>query len=114
MLIRLTTTGRGSGRPREVSLYAFPDGDRLVITGSWGGAPRDPAWAMNLRAHPDASVRSGRSETFVRAIEATGDERQRLWQLVRERFPMYETFQRRTTRPFPIFVLEPRDEVRVR
>jgi deazaflavin-dependent oxidoreductase (nitroreductase family) len=114
MLIRLTTTGRATGRPREVTLYAFPDGDSLVITGSWGGAPRDPAWAMNLRAHPDASVRSGRSEKLVRAIEATGAERERLWRLVRERFPMYATFQRRTSRAFPIFVLEPRPGAKVR
>lgn len=29
----LTTTGRKTGKPRSVRLYAFEDGDRLVIVG---------------------------------------------------------------------------------
>ncbi|HSD49049.1 MAG TPA: nitroreductase/quinone reductase family protein, partial [Actinomycetota bacterium] len=60
MKITLTTTGRRSGRPRDVTLYAFEDGDAMVIVGSLGGAPRDPWWAANLRAEPRATVRVGR------------------------------------------------------
>jgi deazaflavin-dependent oxidoreductase (nitroreductase family) len=105
--ITLTTTGRRSGAPREAELYAFPDGAGLVVTGSWGGAARHPAWALNLRARPTARVRRGRDETGILAREATGAERERLWRLVTDAFPMYATYQRRTMRRFPIFVLEP-------
>jgi deazaflavin-dependent oxidoreductase (nitroreductase family) len=105
--ITLTTTGRHSGSPREAELYAFPAGEGLVVTGSRGGAARHPAWALNLRADPQARVRRGRGETEVLAREVTGDEHERLWRLVSDAFPLYEAYQRRTTRRFPIFVLEP-------
>ena len=105
--VKLTTTGRTSGEPREVTLYAFDDGERLVIVGSLGGASKDPAWAANLRAESRAIVRIGRQVRDVRAVEAAGSERDRLWQLVCEGFPMYATFQRRTKRVIPLFVLSP-------
>ena len=105
--IRLVTTGRRSGRTREATLYAFEDGHRLVIVGSRGGAARDPAWAINLRSEPTAMIRRGRAEVRVRAHEASGEERARLWQLVCEAFPLYATYQRRTRRQIPVFVLEP-------
>jgi deazaflavin-dependent oxidoreductase (nitroreductase family) len=106
-LIRLTTTGCISGLPREVSLYGFEDGERLVIVGSAGGAAKDPAWVVNLRAQPLATLRRGRHETQVRAREVIEpSERERLWRLVCEAFPMYETFQRRSARRIPLFLLE--------
>ena len=107
MNVVLTTTGRRSGQPREVPLYAWPDGDRLVIVGSKGGAATDPVWAHNLRAEPMASVKIGRELRSVRAVEVSGDERHRLWELVCAAFPLYATYQRRTKRTIPLFALEP-------
>lgn len=46
----------------------------------------------------------------VRALEVEGSERDRLWQLVCGEFPLYQTYQQRTKRIIPIFVLEPIDE----
>ena len=109
MQIRLTTTGRQTGKARTVPLYAFETSDgALVITGSWGGKARDPAWAHNLRTNPKATVVVGREERSVVAREVSGTERKRLWALVTEGFPLYETYQRRTTRLIPLFVLEER------
>jgi len=107
MTIALTTTGRRTGLARTVTLYAFEDGDRLVVVGSLGGAVKDPAWAGNLRADPRASVRQGKTEYAVRALEAEGTERDRLWQLVSTAFPLYSTFQKRTNRVIPVFALTP-------
>ena len=104
--VMLTATGRRTGQPREVQLYAFPDGDRLVIVGSRGGSAIDPRWADNLRAEPRATIRRGRVATEVRAHEVEGEERERLWGLVCEAFPMYASYQRKTKRTIPIFVLE--------
>ena len=106
MKITLTTTGRRSGEPRDVPLYAWDDGDRLVIVGSMGGAAKDPDWARNLRAEPRATVRKGRHLREVRAEEVGGPERDRLWKLVTEAFPLYATYQRKTKRVLPLFVLE--------
>lgn len=105
--LTLTTTGRRSGQPRVVTLYGFPDDDRLVVVGSLGGAPRDPWWAANLRAEPSATVHLGREAREVRAHEVAGPERDRLWRLVCEGFPLYATYQRKTTRTIPLFVLAP-------
>lgn len=105
--VKLTTIGRKTGEPRRVTLYAFEDGDRLVVVGSLGGAAKDPAWAGNLRANPEATVRVDGEPRTVRAQEVEGDERERLWRLVVKGFPTYATYQRRTTRQIPLFVLEP-------
>lgn len=106
MNITLTTTGRRSGEPRTVTLYAWPDGDRLVIVGSMGGAARNPDWVHNLRAEPRATVKRGRDVQEFRADEVDGTERDRLWTLVTEAFPLYASYQRKTTRLIPLFVLE--------
>jgi hypothetical protein len=46
----------------------------------------------------------------VRAVEIDGPDRDRLWRLVTEAFPLYETYQRRTTRAIPLFALEPAED----
>jgi deazaflavin-dependent oxidoreductase (nitroreductase family) len=109
MQIRLTTTGARSGQPRTVTLYAWPAaGDDLVIVGSQGGAPRHPAWVHNLRADPHATVTVRRDERPVVAREVpAGNERDRLWAMVCEAFPLYAAYQRRTKRVIPLFVLSP-------
>ena len=105
----LTTTGRTSGKPRSVPVYAWEDGPNLVIVGSWAGRPRDPAWVGNLRAEPRASIRVGRKTRAVRAreVKVPSAERDRLWTLVTEAFRYYATYQRKTSRVIPLFVLEP-------
>ena len=107
--ITLTTTGRKSGAPRPVTLYAFEDGDDLIIVGSLGGSPRDPAWVGNLRAEPLATLRVAKKERSVRAreVKVPSPERDRLWKLVTESFHYYVTYQRKTERVIPLFVLEP-------
>ena len=107
MTITLTTTGRRSSKPRSVTLYGFEAGDRVVVVGSWGGAATDPSWVRNLRAQPRATLRRGRVERAVTAHEAAGAERARPWELVTAAFPLYATYQRRTSRLIPLFVLEP-------
>jgi deazaflavin-dependent oxidoreductase (nitroreductase family) len=105
--IRLIATGRRSGNPREVTLYAFDDGENLVVVGSRGGSAKDPAWAANLRDNPLASVRLGGEEHEVRAREVEGAERDRLWELVIKQFPMYTYYEAKTKRVIPLFALEP-------
>jgi deazaflavin-dependent oxidoreductase (nitroreductase family) len=107
MQVRLTTTGRHTGTARTVTLYAFESSDgALVITGSRGGKAHDPSWAHNLRAEARATVKVGREERSVIAREVSGKEREHLWALVTKEFPLYETYQRRTKRLIPLFVLE--------
>ena len=104
----LGTTGRTSGRRIEVPLFAAEDGDTLIVVGSNGGKPRDPAWVANLRANPDITVRLGKREREVRAREVEGEERARLWTIAAAGFPGYDLYARRTERPIAVFALEPR------
>jgi len=102
----LVATGRRTGRTREVPLYAFEDGDRLVVIGSNAGGAREPAWVGNLRARPRAQVRIRRELRAVVAFEAAGEERERLWALVVEGYPGCALYAQRATRRIPVVVLE--------
>ena len=107
MQIVLTTTGARTGAPRPVALYAWEDGEDLVIVGSQGGAPLHPGWVHNLRANPSATITQRKQTGDVIAREVTDDsERARLWGMVVERFPLYATYQKRTERRIPLFVLK--------
>jgi deazaflavin-dependent oxidoreductase (nitroreductase family) len=108
MQIKLTTTGRRSGLARSATLYGWEDGDDVLVVGSWAGRERDPDWAGNLRADPKASVITGKQMIEITAHELYGDARERAWALVVERFPMYATYQRKTTRQIPVFALKRR------
>jgi deazaflavin-dependent oxidoreductase (nitroreductase family) len=113
MQVKLTTIGRTSGEPREVTLYAWPDGDAdLVLVASQGGKPDDPAWAFNLRDEPTCTIKRGKTTTSYRAreVKATGAARDRLWDLVTAAFPMYRSYQKKTERLIPLFVLTPIDQ----
>ena len=103
----VSMTGRRTGKARDVPLYAFADGDRWVVIGSNAGDDREPTWVGNLRANPLARLRVGRSVSDVRAYEADGDERQRLWTLAANGYPGYDLYRQRTSRLIPVVVLEP-------
>ena len=110
MQVKLTAKGRRSGEPRTVTLFAWPDGDAFAIVGSRGGTNVDPAWAANLRVHPEATLQVDGTESRVRAREVSGAERERLWALAAAGFPLYETYRRRTSRTIPVFLLEPAND----
>jgi deazaflavin-dependent oxidoreductase (nitroreductase family) len=103
----LVTTGRTSGRRREVPLFAAEDGDRLVIVGSNAGRATDPAWVANLRANPHTQVLVGAEARAVRAREVEGEERDRLWAIAAAGYPGYDDYATWTDRRIPVFVLEP-------
>lgn len=57
----LTTTGRKSGQARTNGLTFCRDRGDLIVVASNGGSDRPPAWLLNLQAHPQVTVRVGRS-----------------------------------------------------
>lgn len=90
-----------------MTLYAWPDGDRLVVVGSYAGRDHDPDWVSNLRSHPEVMVRREGNEVEHNAREVEGPERDRLWAVVTREFSLYQTYQRKTQRVIPLFILEP-------
>ena len=108
----LVTVGRRTGRERPVVLpYFATPGRGVAVVGSRGGAPTDPYWARNLRAHPEAHVSLRRHEHRVRARLADGEERARLWKEITVRASIYAEYQERAKahRELPVFVLERSD-----
>ena len=107
LTVLLTTIGRRSGDRRTIAIWAYPDGAALVVVGSSGGSPRTPAWVLNLRAQPEATLQVGREVRQVRAREATGDEYDRLWKMVVAAYPGYQAYLAWARRAIPLVVLEP-------
>ncbi|MET0658756.1 MAG: nitroreductase/quinone reductase family protein [Steroidobacteraceae bacterium] len=102
----LITRGHVSGRERSVVLPYYVTEGKMFVIGSWGGAPRDPAWATNLRRTPQAKAYIDRRAKRVRARVAIGGEREVLWSSAIAWKPVYAQYQRKTTREIPLFVLE--------
>ncbi len=101
-------TGAKSGEPRETPLTYLPDGDRVVLIASYGGAPKSPAWYFNLKAHPDIEIeRLGRREPMT-VHQADAAERADLWPRITAMYPGYGDYQERTTREIPVMVCAPR------
>src|ERR1700749_5201076 len=78
-LLLLHHTGAKSGIERVNPLAYLRDGDRYVIFASKAGAPTNPGWFYNLKAHPDVSIEVGTDSVDVRASQAESDERDRLY-----------------------------------
>ncbi len=105
-ILLLTTRGRKSGKERTTPLMFTRDGDNLVLIASVGGAPKNPAWYWNLQGQ-DADVQIGSEHRRVRARDAVGEERERLWAEMVSLYPGYAEYQKKTTRQIPVVVLEP-------
>ena len=107
--LHLTAVGRKSGRERSVILGYVEDGPDLVTLAMNGWDEGDPAWWLNLQAHPDAVVRlSGQQPRPVRARAAQGAERDRLWQLWVAIDPQQDAYAALRSTETPVVVLEPR------
>ncbi len=106
-ILLLNTVGRKSGRKRTSPLLYVMDGEDFVIIASKGGAPTHPAWYLNLRADPEATVEVGDREVRVRAEAADSEEKARLWQRMVEMYPTYDDYQQKTEREIPLLKLHP-------
>ena len=106
-VLLLTVTGRKSGRPRTQPLLYARAGDGYVVIASKGGADQHPLWYRNLQASPQAEVTVGRTTRQVRARDAQGEERERLWRALADLYSGYDKYAQKTTRQIPVVVLEP-------
>jgi deazaflavin-dependent oxidoreductase (nitroreductase family) len=105
-LLLLTTTGARSGRHHTTPLVYLADGERFVVFGTKGGAPRNPDWYHNLLANPVVTVEVG-AETFeARATIAAGEERDRLFARQKALRPQFAEYEAKMTRTIPVVVLE--------
>ncbi len=108
-LLLLHHTGARSGQSRINPLAYQSDGERYVIFASKAGAPTNPDWYHNLKAHPNVKIEVGTDTIEVLASEASGDERERLYRTQAERIPQFGEYEQKTDRVIPVIVLTPVD-----
>jgi deazaflavin-dependent oxidoreductase (nitroreductase family) len=103
--------GAKSGAVRTTPLVYFTDGDRYLIVASKGGAPTNPAWYHNLKAHPeievDLATDAGVKRLTMRAEELTGAERDSAFGRIVAVAPGFGDYAEKAkgSRTIPVFAL---------
>jgi F420H(2)-dependent quinone reductase len=106
--MRLTTIGRRTGRARAVIVGYVEDGPNLVTMAMNGWGDAEPAWWLNLQAHPDVTVDLVDGPRQVTGRAAQGDERQRLWARWRQIDKNLDAYAARRSMETAVVVLAPR------
>lgn len=107
-LLLLHNRGAKSGTERLNPVAYLDDDGRYVIFASKAGAPTNPGWYHNLKAHPDTTIEVGSDTVSVTADEVSGEERERLFATQAERSPQFTEYQQKTARLIPVIALTPR------
>ena len=107
-LLLLHHTGAKSGKPYTTPLMYRGDGDRYLIFASKAGAPTNPDWYHNLKAHPAVSIEVGTDTLTAVADELTGEERDRLFAAQAEERPQFAEYAKTAgDRKIPVIALTP-------
>jgi deazaflavin-dependent oxidoreductase (nitroreductase family) len=106
-LLLLTTQGRKSGKWRRTALIFGASGNNFVVVASKGGAPRHPAWYLNLTENPTVHVQVYDRTFTANARTATAEEKPALWSMMAKIWPDYNEYVKKTTRDIPVVILEP-------
>ena len=103
------TRGKKSGAARRTALIYATDGDRYIVTASYGGSPTHPDWYLNIEADPEVVVQVGADKFRATAERDTPETRAHLWGLATAVWPDYNEYATKTTREIPLVVLTPHD-----
>ena len=106
-MVILTTKGRRTGNPHETPLVPLEDDGKLFVFGSMGGAPKHPAWFLNLRDNPRVTVEHGTDKFEAEAKIISGEEHDRIYAKQAQRVPQFAEYQTKTTRQIPVVELQP-------
>jgi deazaflavin-dependent oxidoreductase (nitroreductase family) len=105
-VVVMTMRGARSGKVRKVPVMRVEHEGTYAAVASLGGAPANPVWYRNLVANPRVELQDGPVRREVTAREVHGDEKALWWERAVAAYPDYATYQRRTEREIPVFVLE--------
>lgn len=108
-IVVITSIGARSGKLRKNPVMRVERDGRYAAVASKGGAPEHPEWYHNLVAHPEVELQDGAVRRTYRARRLSGPERQDWWQHAVTTWPTYASYQQRTDREIPVFLLEPVD-----
>ncbi len=106
-VILLTTVGAKTGKIRKTPLMRVEHEGDYAVVASLGGAPKNPVWYYNIKAHPEVELQDGTTHGEYGAREIFGDEKAAWWERAVEAWPDYAEYQQKTDRQIPVFVLTP-------
>jgi len=106
--LRIHTIGRRTGEQRIAILGYFEDGPNLFTLAMNGWGEPEPAWWLNLQAHPEATIDLPDESREITARAAEGEERARLWAEMARHEPNLDGYAARRSRETAVVVFEPR------
>jgi len=106
-LLLLHTVGARSGQQRVNPMMYRRVGDSYAVFASKAGAPTNPDWYHNLKAHPQVSAEIGTETVPLTARVASADERGPIWSAQKAEFPGFADYETKTSREIPVVILEP-------
>ena len=83
------------------------DGEYAVVA-SLGGAPKNPVWYYNIKAHPQVELQDGTVTKDYDAREVFGDEKAAWWERAVAAWPDYAEYQTEDRPPDPGVRAHPR------
>src|SRR5579859_3184248 len=104
-LVLLTTKGRRTGQPHTTPMMFHREGDQVLVIASNIGAPRHPDWYLNLVADPWVTVEIGDETYQGLAVPTEGAERERLWTMLKAKYPFFAEHEAKTERTIPVVEL---------
>jgi deazaflavin-dependent oxidoreductase (nitroreductase family) len=108
-IVVITSVGAKSGKLRKNPVMRVERDGKYVAIASKGGAPEQPEWYYNFLAHPEVDLQDGAEPRTYRARLLEGDERAEWWQYAVDTWGTYASYQEKTDREIPVFLLEPVD-----
>ena len=104
--LRLTTIGRRTGDEHQVMVGYIEDGPNLVTMAMNGWGEGEPAWWLNLQAHPEVRADVADGPRLVTARAAQGEERDRLWARWQEIDKNLDAYAERRSGETAVVILE--------
>jgi len=105
-IVVITSVGAKSGHLRKNPVMKVERDGAYLAVASKGGAPENPEWYHNFKAHPEVELQDGAEKHVYRVRELEGDERQDWWDHAVATWPTYASYAEKTDRLIPLFLLE--------
>lgn len=102
--------GARTGTERVTPLvHVRQDADTWLLAASKAGAPDNPDWYHNLKAHPEVTIETGDEGVVeVRVEELLGDARDAAYERFTAMMEGFREYERKTTRTIPVLALHRR------
>jgi len=106
-IVVITSVGAKSGKLRKNPVMRVEKDGVYAAIASKGGAPENPSWYANFVAHPLVDLQDGPESKSYTVRVAEGEERLQWWEHAVATWPTYASYQEKTDREIPVFLLEP-------